>query len=110
MIKTSRGASALKGSGKSKHALVISTPYTLKLIEDTVVLIQVAKFPAEVIMDGNGLHRARLHVDVPDLEGEIVARQDIPPIVTELDIRYRRYDLREERAGCWILLFLEACT
>lgn len=58
---------------ENKHALIISTPYTLKLIEDAVVLVQITKLAAEVVVDGNGLHRARLHVDVPDLEGEIVA-------------------------------------
>lgn len=56
-----------------KYALVISTPHTFKLIEDAVVLIQIAELAAEVVVDGNGLHRARLHVDVPDLEGEIIA-------------------------------------
>lgn len=61
-------------------------------------------------MDRNGLHRTRLHINVPDLKGEIVARQDIPPVMTELDIRYRRYDLGEEGSRCGVLFFFEACT
>jgi hypothetical protein len=50
-----------KGTGandESEHALIISTPYTLKLIKDAVVLIQIAKLAAEVVVDRNGLYRA----------------------------------------------------
>jgi len=49
-----------------------------------------------MIVDGNCLHRPRVHVDIPDLEREVVPRQDVPPVVTELDVRYRRDDLGKE--------------
>jgi len=49
-----------------------------------------------MIMNGDRLHRPRVHVDVPDLERQVVSRQDIPSIMAELDVRYRRNDLGKE--------------
>lgn len=42
-----------------------------------------------MVVDGNRLHRSRVHIDVPDLEGQVVSGQDVPPVVTELDVGYR---------------------
>ena len=49
-----------------------------------------------MIMDGDRLHWPRVHVDIPDLEGQVVPRQDVSPVVTELDVGYRRNDLGKE--------------
>ena len=57
-----------------RHSLVIATPYALELVEDAIVLIQVAQLAAEVVVDGDSLQWPVLHVDVPDLEIEVVAR------------------------------------
>ena len=61
-------------------------------------------------MDVDRLDRSRVHVDVPDLESQIVSRQNVSSIVTEADIRYRRDDLRKERSCRWVFLFLKLCT
>ena len=49
-----------------------------------------------MIMNRDRLHRPRVHVDVPDLERQIISREDVPPVVTELDVRDRRDDLGKE--------------
>ena len=58
-------------------------------------------------MDGDGLERLALHVDVPDLEVQVVARQDVSAVMAELHVRNRRDNFREERPIRRILLFLE---
>lgn len=78
------------------YAPIVATPGTLELVEDTIVLVQIAEFPPQMIMYRDRLDRSRLHVDIPDLEVEVVPREDVPPIATELDVRDRRDDLREE--------------
>lgn len=40
-----------------------------------------------MIVDRDGLYGSRLHVDVPDLEIEVVPREDVPSVATELDVR-----------------------
>lgn len=67
-------------------SLVFPAPNTLELVEDTVVLIQIAKLPPQVVVNWNRLHWLALHVDVPDLEVQVVARQDVSTIVAELDV------------------------
>jgi hypothetical protein len=48
--------------------LIITTPYTLELIENAIVFIEIAQFPAKVIMDRDGFDRLRFHIDVPDFK------------------------------------------
>jgi len=50
-----------------------------------------------------------LHLDVPDLEREVVSREDEPSVFGELDVRDGGDDFREERLVGGILLFLELC-
>ena len=57
----------------------------------------------------NGLDWFRLHVDVPDLQRQIVSREDVPSIMTELDVRDRRDDFGEEGSVSGVLFFLEHC-
>jgi hypothetical protein len=54
------------------HVLAITTPHALKLVEYTVVLIEITELSTEMIVDGNRLDGPRLHVDVPDLERQVV--------------------------------------
>lgn len=88
---------------------VIPTPRTLKLVEDTVVLIQVAKFPTQMVVDRNRFNRSRLHVDIPYLERHVIAGQNVPSIVTKLDIGDGGNDLGEERPVGWIFFLLKHC-
>lgn len=68
----------------------------LELVEDAVVLVGVAESGAEVLMDGNGLHRLSLHINIPDLDGEVVAGEDVAAVVAEADVRDGGDDFREE--------------
>ena len=68
------------------NLLVVTTPHALKLVEDAVVLVQVAQLASKMVVNRNGLQWPVLHVDVPDLEVKIVARQDVPSVMTELHV------------------------
>lgn len=56
------------------------------------------------------LDRLVLHVDVPDAQRQVVARQEVPTVFGELDVRHGRDDLAEERLGRGVLLFFEDCA
>lgn len=90
------------------NSLVIAAPHTLKLVKDAVVLVKVAELPPEVVVNGDRLDRARIHVDVPNLERQVVTREDIAPVVGELDVRDGRDNLGKEGPVCRILFLLEA--
>ena len=49
------------------NVLSISTKRALKLVKDTVVLIEIAQLVAEMVVDVDSLNRSTLHVDIPDL-------------------------------------------
>ena len=51
-----------------------------------------------------------LHVDVPDAQREVVAREEVPAVLGELDVRHARDDLAEERLGRRVLLLLKDCA
>ncbi len=61
-------------------------------------------------MDGNGLDRCALHIDVPYLDCEVIAGKYVSAIVGKPDIRYGRYDFREEGSRGWVFLLFEFCT
>ena len=75
---------------------VSARPSALKLVEDAIILVQITQLSPQMVMNRDRLHRPRVHVDVPDLERQVVPRQDIPPVMAELDVRDRRNDLGEE--------------
>ena len=73
---------------RARHdVLAVAREHHLELVEDRVILVGVAEAGAEVLVNGDRLDGLVLHVYVPDLDGEIVARQDVPAIVREPDIR-----------------------
>lgn len=90
-------------------ALVVARPEALKLVKNTVVLVQVAELPAKVIMNWDCLYRPALHIDIPNLKGKIVARKDVSSITRELDVGDRGDNFGEEGAVCRVLFFFEAC-
>ncbi|KAI3479668.1 hypothetical protein L1887_58289 [Cichorium endivia] len=90
-----------------QHLLAIGSPQRLELVKDAVVLVQVAQLGAQMVVDGDRLDRLVVHVDVPDLEREVVARQDVASVAAELDVGYAADDLAEERLGRRILLLLK---
>ena len=78
------------------HILRVAREHDLELVEDAVVLVGVAESGAEVLMDGNGLHRLSLHINIPDLDGEVVAGEDVAAVMAEADVRDGGDDFREE--------------
>ena len=50
------------------HVLVVSTPYALEFVKDTVILVKIAQFSPQVVMDGDRLYWFRFHVNIPDLQ------------------------------------------
>ena len=43
-------------------------------------------------MNLDGLYRSAVHVDIPDLERQIVSGEDVPAILAEFDVGNRRND------------------
>ena len=78
-----------EGAHNRRYILVISAPYAFELVENAVIFVQVTKFASQMVMDWNGLDRSTFHVDIPDLQREIITRENIATVVTELDVRYR---------------------
>ena len=60
-----------------------------------------------MFVDGNGFDRLALHVDVPDLDGEVVAGEDVAAIVGEADVGNGGDDFGEEGAGGWVFFLFE---
>jgi hypothetical protein len=58
-------------------------------------------------MNINGLYRLVIHVDIPNLQCQVISRKDISTIMTKVDIRDRRDDLGKERTVGRILSFLK---
>jgi len=63
-----------------------------------------------MLMDGDCLYWLLVHVDIPDLDSQVVARQDVPAIVGEADVRDGGDDFREEGSGGGVLLLFKFCT
>ena len=61
-------------------------------------------------MDLIGFDRLRVHLKVPDLDGEVVPRDHVATVVAELHVRYTRDDLREETPVGRVFRLLEHCT
>ena len=55
------------------YVLSITAERALKFVEDAIVLIQVAQLSAQVIVNLDRPDRSRVHVDIPDLEREIIS-------------------------------------
>lgn len=71
----------------TKGSRVCARPSAFKLVEDAIIFIQIAKLPPQMIVNRDSFHRPRVHIDVPNLERQVVPREDVPSIVTELDVR-----------------------
>lgn len=87
---------------------IVTRPEAFKLVKDAVVLVQVAELPAEVVVDRDSLHGPALHVHVPNLQGQIVACEDVPTIPRELNVGDGGDNLGEERSVRGILFLLKA--
>jgi hypothetical protein len=54
----------------SKDLLIpsISAESTFKLVKDTIVFIQVAKFVSQMVMNVDGFDRFAFHIDIPQFQ------------------------------------------
>mmetsp|Transcript_51447 Transcript_51447/g.129077 ORF Transcript_51447/g.129077 Transcript_51447/m.129077 type:complete len:219 (-) Transcript_51447:624-1280(-) len=86
--------------------LGISAHMALKLVENAVVLVQVAQLGAQEVVDLDGTYGLALHVHVPDLKRQVVAADNVAPVRAELDVRDGRNNFREKALGAWVLLLL----
>lgn len=93
--------------GAGDAARAIAAKHGLKLVKDAVVLVEVTKLGTQVVVHGNDAKRLAFHVDVPDLDGQVVARDDIPTVPRKAHVRNRRNDLGEKRLVCWVLGLLK---
>jgi hypothetical protein len=82
---------------KSRDIPSVSAKRALKLVKDTIILVQIAQLCPQVLVDRDGLDRLALHGKVPDLEGEVVAREHVFAVPTEFQVRDRADDLGKER-------------
>ena len=85
----------------------VSAKRALELVENAVILVEVAELSTEMIMNVDRLHRSTIHVHIPDLEAQVITRQNVPPVSAELDVGNRRDNLRKERSVRGILFLLE---
>lgn len=90
-----------------EDGLVVVAPATFELVEDAVVFVQRAQLGAQVLVNGVRLDGLRLHVQVPHLDAEVVAREHVAARAREFHVRDARDDLREEATVRWILSLLE---
>lgn len=78
--------------GTCHDILCIAREDNLEFVEDAVIFIGVAQTRSKMFVDRNGLDGLALHVDVPDLDSEVVTGEDITAIMGESDIRDGRDD------------------
>ena len=62
---------------------------------------------SQEVVDVERLDRLVFHVNVPDLECQIVARENVASITAEFDVRNRGDNLREERLVRGVLFLLK---
>lgn len=72
----------------ARHDILrIARKDNLELVEYTVVLIGIAQTWSQVLVDRDGLDRLPLHVDVPNLDGQVISGEDVSAVVRESDVR-----------------------
>jgi len=80
---------------------------TFKLVEDAVVFVEVAQLRTEMVMDLDRSKWMAVHIHIPDLESEVVAREDVAAVRRESDIRNGGDDFGEERLVAGVLFLFE---
>lgn len=81
---------------QDSDSLSVTAECTFKLVKDTIILVQVAKLLTEMIMNVDSLDWFVLHGDIPNLERQVITRQDVSTVFGEFDIRDGRDDFGEE--------------
>jgi len=79
-----------------RHILAIPTHGHLKLVKDTITLIQVTQVGTQMLMDVDGGDRLGLHMCVPYFQCEVITAADVTAILGEFDITDGTDNLGEE--------------
>lgn len=56
------------------HLRAVSTKRALKLVKYTIVFVEITQLPTEMVVDIDRLDWSAIHIHVPDLEAQVVAR------------------------------------
>lgn len=91
------------GAGEQLGGVV--APASLKLVEDGVVLVEVAELVEEVVVELDDSDGSSLISDVPDLHGEVVTRDHHAAARRELDVTDSGDQLLEEASNFAVLIF-----
>jgi len=78
------------------HLLARSTECTLEFVKDAVVLVQVTQLLLQVLVNVDLPHRLLLVPHIPDLERQVISRQDLVAVLGELHVGDGGDDLGEE--------------
>ena len=93
-----RGVEALENvsvrAGGDVRAVVVDA--TLEFVENGVILVQIAQFGTETLSNVDDCHGCLFHVQIPQLQGEVVSREEVPTVSTKFDIADAGYDFGEE--------------
>ncbi len=87
--------------------LSIVADRTFKFVKYAIVLVQIAEFGTEMIVDMNGFDGFGFHSNIPYLQRHVIAGQYESSVSAEFDIADGRDNLREEGFGAGIFYFLK---
>lgn len=88
-----------------RNLLVIVANGAFKLVKDVLVLVEAAELVAQILVDVVSLHWLLVHIQVPDLNREVVTRHHVAAVLGKLEIRHQRDELREEGRTVLVHLF-----
>lgn len=77
----------------------IAREHHLKFVKYAVVFVSIAEARSEMFVDRDCLDRLPFHIDIPDLHGQIVTRQDVAAVMGETDIGDGGDDFGKEGTG-----------
>ena len=68
------------------YVAAVAAEDDFEFIEDAVIFVCVTESRAEMLVDRDRLDRLAFHINVPDLDGEVVARENVAAIIGKADI------------------------
>lgn len=87
--------------------LSVTANIALKFVKETFVVVELNQLGPYVVMNINGLDGFGFHINVPDLQSEIIPRYNVSPIRTELYIIDRGKDFSEKRLAFRVLFIIK---
>jgi len=78
------------------YSLSRTTERALELVKDAIVLVKVAQLLLQMLVDVDLPDRLLLVPDVPDLQSQVISRQNLVTVFGKFDVRDGRDDLGEE--------------